>query len=204
MTPGDSFYLYSIGTVSSAGLERCLDRQRSPVRIRHGSHSAIKRQPALFFLLFPNKYINRRSRKVPVFPDLVFQEAFVRLFDPLRQVTEEYKRRNLAGRKLRNIFNLDIFSFPSRRRIVLDDRQHDFVQLGCRNTALTVFVYIFGCFQHLQNALFCQCRNKQDRKSVNGARRSRIALVKVSITFWLLSSTKSHLFTQTTKPFLFF
>lgn len=26
MTPGDSFYLYSIGTVSSAGLERCLDR----------------------------------------------------------------------------------------------------------------------------------------------------------------------------------
>ena len=25
MTPGDSFYLYSIGTVSSAGLERCLD-----------------------------------------------------------------------------------------------------------------------------------------------------------------------------------
>ena len=26
MTPGDSFYLYSIGTVRSAGLERCLDR----------------------------------------------------------------------------------------------------------------------------------------------------------------------------------
>ena len=26
MTPEDSFYLYSIGTVSSAGLERCLDR----------------------------------------------------------------------------------------------------------------------------------------------------------------------------------
>ena len=146
MTPGDSFYLYSIGTVSSAGLERCLDRAEvagsNPARftLRHKAPTGA----FLFILLFPNKYINRRSRKVPVFPDLVFQEAFVRLFDPLRQVTEEYKRRNLAGRKLRNIFDLDIFSFPSRRRIVLDDRQHDFVQLGCRNTALTVFVYILS------------------------------------------------------------
>ena len=41
-------------------------------------------------------------------------------------------------------------------------------------------------------------------KSVNGARRSRIAVVYESITFWLLSSIKSHLFTQTTNPFLFF
>ena len=53
MTPGDSFYLYSIGTVSSAGLERCLDRQRSPVRIRHGSTLRHKAPTGAFLFTFP-------------------------------------------------------------------------------------------------------------------------------------------------------
>ena len=82
----------------------------------------------------------------------------------MRQVTEKHKRRNLTGGKLCDIFDLNIFSFPCRGWIVLDDRQHRFVQLGSRNTALTVFIHIFGCFQYLQDALFRQRRDKQDRK----------------------------------------
>ena len=59
MTPGDSFYLYSIGTVSSAGLERCLDRAEvagsNPARftLRHKAPTGA----FLFILLFPNKYM---------------------------------------------------------------------------------------------------------------------------------------------------
>ena len=41
-------------------------------------------------------------------------------------------------------------------------------------------------------------------KSVNGAKRERIASSKVFITFTSLFSTKSHLLTTTTKPFWFF
>ena len=154
MTPGDSFYLYSIGTVSSAGLERCLDRAEvagsNPARFTLRNKAPTG---AFFFtLLFPNKYINRCSCEVPVFPDLIFQEAFVRIFDPLRQVTEKHKRRNLTGGKLCDIFDLNIFSFPCRGWIVLDDRQHRFVQLGSRkhgadgfHTHLWLFPIPSGC-----------------------------------------------------------
>ena len=41
-------------------------------------------------------------------------------------------------------------------------------------------------------------------KSVKGARRWRMAFSKVLITTWLLSSTRSHLLTQTMRPLLFF
>ena len=41
-------------------------------------------------------------------------------------------------------------------------------------------------------------------KSVNGAMRLRMAVTKVSMTFWSLFSTKSHLFTTTTSDLLFF
>ena len=41
-------------------------------------------------------------------------------------------------------------------------------------------------------------------KSVNGAMRLRMAVVKVSITFCVLSSTRSHLLTTTTRLLLFF
>ena len=41
-------------------------------------------------------------------------------------------------------------------------------------------------------------------KSVNGAIRSRMAFSNVEMTFWFLSSTRSHLFTTTTSDLLFF
>ena len=63
------------------------------------------------FFISPDKYINRCSCELPVFTDFVFQEAFVRFFDPLGKVTEEDKRRDLACGKLGDIFDLDIFSF---------------------------------------------------------------------------------------------
>lgn len=40
-------------------------------------------------------------------------------------------------------------------------------------------------------------------KSVKGAMRLRMALVKVSMCFWVFSSTRSHLLTTTTSDFLF-
>ena len=48
-----------------------------------------------------------------------------------------------------------------------------------------------------------QCANTMG-KSVNGAKRERIASSNVFITFTSLFSTKSHLLTTTTKPFWFF
>ena len=63
------------------------------------------------YLLFPDKYINRRTGKIPVLADLVLKETFVRVLDPLRQVTEEHERRHAARRKLGDIFDLDIFTF---------------------------------------------------------------------------------------------
>ena len=102
MTPGDSFYLYSIGTVSSAGLERCLDRAEvagsNPARftLRHKAPTGA----FLFILLFPNKYINRRSRKVPVFR-ILFSRKRLWLFDPLRRLQKNtnegtYSRQEAA------------------------------------------------------------------------------------------------------------
>ena len=49
MTPGDSFYLYSIGTVSSAGLERTPDKREvdgsSPFRPIGDLLKWLKRRP---------------------------------------------------------------------------------------------------------------------------------------------------------------
>lgn len=50
------------------------------------------------YLLFPDKYINRRTGKIPVLAYLVLKETFVRVLDPLRQVTEEHERRHAARR----------------------------------------------------------------------------------------------------------
>ena len=59
MTPGDSFYLYNIRTVSSAGLERCLDRAEvagsNPARFTLHYKAPTG---AFFILLFTNKYID--------------------------------------------------------------------------------------------------------------------------------------------------
>ena len=41
-------------------------------------------------------------------------------------------------------------------------------------------------------------------KSLKGAMRLRMAFLKVSMAFWLLSSTRSHLLTTTTRLLLFF
>ena len=113
MTPGDSFYLYSIGTVSSAGLERCLDRAEvagsNPARFTLRHKSANRR---LFLLL---SRINTLIG-VPVkfqFSRILFSRKRLKAyFDPLRQVTEEHERRHAARRKLGDIFDLDIFTLP--------------------------------------------------------------------------------------------
>ena len=155
------------------------------------------------YLLFPDKYINRRTGKIPVLAYLVLKETFVRVLDPLRQVTEEHERRHAARRELGDIFDLDILTLPCWGRIILDDRKHHLVQLGRRDTLGAILVNLLGGLQHLQDTLFRQSGDKQDRE-VGKRSQTRIAVVYESITFWLLSSIKSHLFTQTTNPFLFF
>ena len=66
--------------------------------------------------------------------------------------------------QLRDVLNLDIFPFPSRRRIVLDNREQRLVQFGRRNAAVTVCVHLLGGFQHFEDSLLRQGRDKQNRE----------------------------------------
>ncbi len=82
----------------------------------------------------------------------------------MRQVTEEHERRHAARRELGDIFDLDILTLPCWGRIILDDRKHHLVQLGRRDTLGAILVNLLGGLQHLQDTLFRQSGDKQDRE----------------------------------------
>jgi len=71
-------------------------------------------------LFLSDKNLDRCSGKIIFRPDFVFQEPAVRVFYILRQIGKEQKRWNLRVGQLSNIFDLNIFAFQCRRRIVLN------------------------------------------------------------------------------------
>ena len=64
----------------------------------------------LFFLLLPNKYINRCTRKCPVLANLVLKESAIVLADILREVCVEHETWNLGVRNLVAVLDLDVLA----------------------------------------------------------------------------------------------
>ena len=97
--------------------------------------------------------------------DVVLQETTIGLLDVLRQVDEkgELRRRR---RKLRHVLDLDIFAFGCGRRIVLDERQQEVVQLGGGDAAFARLVDADGRLQHLEDPLLVDDRGEDDRNVV--------------------------------------
>src|SRR4030042_2559037 len=107
-------------------------------------------------LLFSQENLDRNSRKIKAFPELVFKVSFIRFPDVLREVTKKSKRRRIC-RQLGNIFDLYIFSFKTRRGMISDCFKHDFIQARCRNFFSSVLTNLYGSFKHFKDALFCAC-----------------------------------------------
>ena len=80
-------------------------------------------------LFLSEEDMHRTSEEVEVGAELVLKEAAVRFADILRKVAEECERRR-SCRELGHILDLDVLALPCWRRIVLDLRKHDLVELG--------------------------------------------------------------------------
>lgn len=106
--------------------------------------------PYRLFLSKVNLY--RASGEVEFGSQLVFKKTFVRFFDILRKIAEERERRRPC-RKLGHIFDLDVFAFPCRRRIILYLRQHLVVELRRGNLARIVLVNFCGGVKDIQDSL---------------------------------------------------
>src|SRR5690606_33409369 len=73
-------------------------------------------------LFLSEEYLNRNSVKIKMLSQLVLYKPFIRLFNILRQITEESKHRRTRI-NLRYVFNLDMFPFCCWRRCFLYNRQ---------------------------------------------------------------------------------
>ena len=113
-------------------------------------------------------YLDGAAFKVEVLAELVLQEALVGVLHPLRQVAEESKLGSARG-QLRHIFDLDVFTLPCRRRVVLDFRQHGVVELAGGNLPGHVGGHAGGGVQHIQDALLVEHGSKDDGDVVEGS-----------------------------------
>ena len=68
-------------------------------------------------LFLAHVYVDRGSREVPVFTNLVFEIAAVGLLDPLREIAEEYKRGYLRSLEHGDIFDLHVLALVGGRGI---------------------------------------------------------------------------------------
>ena len=67
-------------------------------------------------------------------------------------------------RQLGTILDFDVLTLGGWWRIVLDERQEQFVQFGCRNLALLVLIDMQGRFHDFEYSLFGHGRGKDDRE----------------------------------------
>ena len=118
-------------------------------------------------LFLSEEHLQDAAGVVEVAAEFVLQEALVRVADILRQVAEEGETRR-RRRQLRNVFDLDVFPFPGRRRIVLDFGQHHLVELRGGDAAGIVGEHVFGGFQHIHDALLVRGRGENDRNVAGG------------------------------------
>lgn len=134
-----------------------------------------------FYLsLFPSKiYFDRNALEVPMFADLVFEETLVRIYNILREITEECKGR-VSYRQLGDVFDTDYLVLVHWWWRVLNDRQQHIVQLGSGNLAGTIVIYLNGGFQYLIYTLFFQHGGEDDGHVVEG---SDAALDKIFVLF---------------------
>ena len=85
--------------------------------------------------------------------ELVLEEAAVRLADVLRKIAEECERWRTC-RQLGDVLDLDVLALPCWRRIVLDLRKHDLVDVRSLDLARVVFLYMGSCVEHIHDSLF--------------------------------------------------
>ena len=88
-------------------------------------------------------------------PQLVLQEALVRILDVLRQVAEERKCRK-SGRKLGDVLDFHHFALVHRRRVVLYFREHGIHEGGSGEPSGIVLVNVRDFVHHVQNPLLLQ------------------------------------------------
>ena len=63
---------------------------------------------------------DRRTGELPVLANFVFEVTTIRLFDPLRKVAEEYKRRHARILEHGDVLDFDVLTFVGWRRIGSD------------------------------------------------------------------------------------
>lgn len=149
-------------------------------------------------LFLPEIDLDRYPREIPLFPNLILQEAAVGILDILGQI-DEAGELGRGCRQLHHVFDFDVFAFGRRGRIIFDDRQQVVVQRRGGHAPLAVFVNPDGGLEHFEDALFVEYRGEDDRNVVEG--RQFFARTSFHSFIVLLPfSTRSHLLTTITHP----
>ena len=118
-------------------------------------------------LFLPEIDLDRYPREIPLFPNLILQEAAVGILDILGQI-DEAGELGRGCRQLHHVFDFDVFAFGRRGRIIFDDRQQVVVQRRGGHAPLAVFVNPDGGLEHFEDALFVEYRGEDDRNVVEG------------------------------------
>ena len=121
------------------------------------SDCGFQQSPIRLFL--PEIHLHRCACKVKFFTNPVFGESFVRIFNVLWQVAENYET-GVGGFDLGDIFNLNFLAFNKRWRGSCKYRQQHIVQLTGRNAFFPVFVNGCGFFEGFVYTLLVQNRSK--------------------------------------------
>ena len=74
-------------------------------------------------LFLPEENVDRCTSEIPVLSYPVFNEPFIRFFNPLGKIAKEGKRGYLRIRQLRDILNFNVFPLICRWGRSLNQRQ---------------------------------------------------------------------------------
>ena len=105
---------------------------------------------------------------------ILFRESACRGHERTAEGWHRTRRWESACRESGAVFDLDIFAFDRGRRIGFDEGKHFLVEGRGTYMAVAIEINLLGRFEHLENALFCQCRTEMMGKSEKGAMRSRM------------------------------